>query len=48
MPHRRTSGAKVRTHKIGTASVRYHNGKQARLQSRRMLSEILKTPDINS
>ena len=45
MPHRRTSGAKVRNHKIGIASSRFHNGKQSRLQDRRVLAEYLKTPD---
>jgi len=37
MPHRRTSGAKVRSHKIGIGNSRYAKGKQARLQNRRML-----------
>jgi hypothetical protein len=37
MPHRRTSGAKVRSHKIGIGNTRYAKGKQARLQNRRLL-----------
>jgi hypothetical protein len=37
MPHRRTSGAKVRSHKIGVGKVRFKNGKQARLHDRRLL-----------
>ena len=37
MPHRRTSGAKVRSHKIGLGNSRYAKGKQARLQNRRWL-----------
>ncbi len=45
MPHRRTSGAKVRNHKLGVSNNRYHNGKQARLQSRRLLAGYLKSPD---
>lgn len=45
MPHRRTSGAKVRNHKLGIANSRFHNGKQSRLQDRRILSEYLKTPE---
>jgi len=48
MPHRRTSGAKVRSHKIGIGSSRFHNGKQSRLQERRMLAEYLKSPDMTS
>ncbi len=39
MPHRRTSGAKVRSHKIGIGNTRFAKGKQARLQSKRMLSD---------
>jgi hypothetical protein len=42
MPHRRTSGAKVRTHKIGIGNSRYVRGKQARLQSRRMLMDFFR------
>jgi len=45
MPHRRTSGAKVRSHKIGIGGSRFHNGKQARLQNRRFLNEVLKSTD---
>lgn len=46
MPHRRTSGAKVRSHKLGIANSRYHNGKQTRLQDRKMLVEYLKAPEL--
>lgn len=45
MPHRRTSGAKVRSHKIGIGNSRYHNGKQARLQSKRMLADYSRNPE---
>jgi len=37
MPHRRTSGAKVRSHKIGIGKTRFAKGKQARLHERKML-----------
>ena len=45
MPHRRTSGAKVRTHKIGIGNSRYLKGKQARLQNRRMLMDYFRLGD---
>lgn len=47
MPHRRTSGAKVRSHKLGVSNTRYHNGKQTRLQNRRMLAGYNKTPELD-
>lgn len=42
MPHRRTSGAKVRSHKIGIGNSRYMKGKQARLQNRRLLQDLFR------
>jgi hypothetical protein len=42
MPHRRTSGAKVRSHKIGIGNGRYVKGKQARLLNKRMLMEYFR------
>jgi len=42
MSHRRTSGAKVRSHKIGIGNSRYAKGKQARLQNRRMLNDYFR------
>ena len=45
MPHRRTSGAKVRTHKIGIGNSRFLKGKQARLQNRRMLMDYFRLGD---
>ena len=42
MSHRRTSGAKVRSHKMGIGNSRYVRGKQARLQYRRLLSEYFR------
>lgn len=45
MPHRRTSGAKVRSHKIGIGNSRYLKGKQARLQNRRMLADYFRLTD---
>jgi hypothetical protein len=45
MPHRRTSGAKVRSHKIGIGNSRFAKGKQARLQSRRMLNDYFRFGD---
>jgi hypothetical protein len=45
MPHRRISGAKVRSHKIGIGNSRYAKGKQARLQNRRMLSDYFRFGD---
>ena len=46
MPHRRTSGAKVRSHKIGIGNSRYVKGKQARLLHRRMLMEYFRLGDL--
>lgn len=45
MPHRRTSGAKVRSHKIGIANARYAKGKQARLQGRKALMDYFRFGD---
>jgi hypothetical protein len=45
MPHRRTSGAKVRSHKLGIGNVRYQARKVARLQIRRMLAEYTRSPE---
>jgi hypothetical protein len=42
MPHRRTSGAKVRSHKIGIGKTRF-KAKQARLHDRKMLMENHRT-----
>jgi len=39
MSHRRTSGAKVRSHKLGFNNARFQKGKQSRLQGRRLLSD---------
>jgi hypothetical protein len=39
MPHRRTSGAKVRSHKIGIGKSRFQKGKQARLQDRKLMMD---------
>jgi hypothetical protein len=39
MSHRRTSGAKVRSHKLGFNNSRFQKGKQTRLQGKRMLSD---------
>ena len=46
MPHRRTSGAKVRSHKIGIGNARYAKGKQARLQNRKMLAEYFRIGEM--
>ena len=46
MPHRRTSGAKVRSHKIGVGNSRYAKGKQARLQNKRMLTYVFRFGDL--
>ncbi len=46
MPHRRTSGAKVRSHKIGIGNSRYVRGKQARLQNRRLLMDYFRIGDL--
>ena len=45
MPHRRTSGAKVRSHKIGIGNTRFAKGKQARLQNKRQLTDYFRTND---
>ena len=45
MSHRRTSGAKVRSHKIGIGNSRFVRGKQARLANKRMLWEFAKDND---
>ena len=45
MPHRRTSGAKVRSHKIGVGNARYTKGKQTRLQNKRMLTDYFRFGD---
>ena len=45
MPHRRTSGAKVRSHKIGVGNSRYAKGKQARLMNKRALVEYFRFGD---
>jgi hypothetical protein len=44
MPHRRTSGAKVRSHKIGIGKTRF-KGKQSRLQERKMLMDHFRLGD---
>jgi hypothetical protein len=46
MPHRRTSGAKVRSHKIGIGSTRFAKGKQARLQNKRMLDNYFRNDPL--
>ena len=45
MPHRRTSGAKVRSHKIGIGNSKFAKGKQARLHNRRMLDNYNRFSD---
>ena len=45
MPHRRTSGAKVRSHKIGVGNSRYTKGKQARLMNKRALMDYFRFGD---
>lgn len=45
MSHRRTSGAKVRNHKLGIANNRFSRGKQARLQGKRMLTDYFRFGD---
>ena len=45
MPHRRTSGAKVRSHKLGFENTRFQKGKKARLQNRRSLADNSRNPD---
>ena len=45
MPHRRTSGAKVRSHKIGIGKARFTKGKQARLHERKMLMDNYRLGD---
>jgi hypothetical protein len=44
MPHRRTSGAKVRSHKIGIGKARFR-AKQMRLHERKMLMENYRVGD---
>ena len=46
MPHRRISGAKVRSHKIGVGNSRFVRGKQARLQNRKMLMEYFRMGEM--
>jgi hypothetical protein len=45
MAHRRTSGAKVRSHKLGFNNSRFAKGKQARLQNRRIVSDAQRMTD---
>ncbi len=40
MAHRRTSGAKVRSHKIGFNKGAFQHRKQARLEARRVLCNM--------
>ncbi len=40
MPHRRTSGSKVRSHKFGFNKASFQQRKVARLEARRVLSSI--------
>jgi hypothetical protein len=47
MPHRRTSGAKVRSHKIGLGNTRFAKGKQARLNNKKELADYARNPDIS-
>ncbi len=42
MSHRRTSGAKVRSHKMGIGNSRFARGKQARLMGKRMLMDYFR------
>ncbi|MCL2648356.1 MAG: hypothetical protein FWD61_15325 [Phycisphaerales bacterium] len=42
MPHRRTSGAKVRSHKIGIGKSRFAKGKQSRLLERKVLMDFFR------
>ena len=42
MPHRRISGAKVRSHKIGIGKTRFAKGKQARLHERKLLMDFFR------
>jgi len=42
MSHRRTSGAKVRSHKLGVGNTRFSKGKQARLQTRRLMTDYMR------
>lgn len=48
MAHRRTSGAKVRSHKLGFNNARFAKGKQARLQSKRLLSDYSRLVDFDA
>ena len=40
MAHRRTSGSKVRSHKIGFNKGSFQHRKQARLEARRLLAQF--------
>lgn len=40
MAHRRTSGAKVRSHKIGFNKAHFQHRKQARLEAKRLLVDV--------
>jgi hypothetical protein len=44
MAHRRTSGSKVRTHKIGFNKGSFQHRKQARLEARRLLAQFHTVP----
>ncbi len=44
MEHRRTSGSKVRTHKIGFNKGSFQHRKQARLEARRLLAQFHTVP----
>ncbi|HVS70169.1 MAG TPA: hypothetical protein VHQ47_02825 [Phycisphaerae bacterium] len=46
MPHRRTSGAKVRSHKIGIGNTRFAKGKQARLLNKRLLHDYYRNDPL--
>ncbi|HMD53007.1 MAG TPA: hypothetical protein VKJ65_00450 [Phycisphaerae bacterium] len=47
MAHRRTSGSKVRWHKIGFNKGSYQHRKQARLEGRRMLTNLPRLMDAD-
>ena len=42
MAHRRTSGAKVRSHKLGFNNLRFQTHKKARLHVRRWISDCMR------
>ena len=46
MAHRRTSGSKVRSHKIGFNNGSFHHRKQARLEARRLLQDLPRLLDL--